>query len=126
MNKLLIAASLALLLGACAKDEAAAPASADAAPASAAPAPVTEPAADAAAAAAPVGTGMPQACEDYLTRAKACFAKSGGDASAAAFQQGVDQTRAQWESITDKAALETACKSANDQFGQTAAMLKCE
>ena len=113
MNKLMTVAALAVLLAACAKKEAEAPVAAE-------PAPVAE------AAAAPAASNLPQACEDYLARAKACFEKSGGNASAAAFQQGVDQARAQWESLSDKSGLEVACKTANDSFSQTAAMLKCE
>lgn len=116
MNKLVIAIALCAALAACKKEEAAAPA-ADAA----------APAADAAAtAAAPANSGLPQECEDYLNRAKACFAKSSGDAGAAAFQQGIDQSKAQWEAMADKSGLVAACKSANDQFTQTATMLKCE
>ncbi len=98
MNKLMTVAALAVMLAACGKKEAEAPA-ADAAPATTEAAPAADaaaPAADAAApaatdAAAPVASGLPQVCEDYLTRAKTCFEKSGGDASAAAFQQGVDR-----------------------------------
>ncbi|WP_162407513.1 DUF5339 domain-containing protein [Pseudoxanthomonas jiangsuensis] len=129
MNKLMTVAALAVLLAACAKKEAEAPAAetapAPAAEAAAAPA-AAEPAPVAADAAAPAASNLPQACEDYLARAKACFEKSGGNASAAAFQQGVDQARAQWESLSDKSGLEVACKTANDSFSQTAAMLKCE
>lgn len=137
MNKLLIAIALCAALAACKKDDAA-PADAAATPATdaAAPADATAPAADAMApaadaaaadaAAAPVAAGLPQECEDYLNRAKACFAKSGGNAAAAAFQNAVDQSKAQWEAMADKSGLPAACKSANDQFAQTATMLKCE
>jgi len=134
MNKLMTVAALAVLLAACAKNEAEAPvadAGTEAAPAAeaaateeAAAAPAEDAVADAAA--ADVGSGLPQACEDYLNRAKACFDKSSGNAAAAAFQQGVEQVRAQWDQVADKSALETACKAANDQFGQTASILKCE
>jgi len=145
MKKLIIAALFALLATACAKQEEAAPAADQAAATEAAPAADAAQSADAAAAdasaaadaaadasaaadaaAAPVDSGLPQACEDYLTRAKACFAKAGGNASAAAFQQGVDQAKAQWEAMADKTGLDAACQQANAQFAQTAAMLKCE
>ena len=137
MNKLVIAIALCAALAACNKEEAA-PAADTAAPAAdtaAAPAadtaaPATDPAApaaDAAAtAAAPTDSGLPQECEDYLNRAKACFAKSGGNAAASAFQQAVDQSKAQWEAMADKTGLPAACKQADEQFAQTAAMLKCE
>lgn len=114
MNKLLIAVALCAALTACKKEEAAPAAE-----------PMAQPTADAAV--APVESGLPQACEDYLNRAKACVDKSGGDAAAAAFQQGIDRTKAQWETMTaNAAALEQACTMANDQFAQTAAALKCE
>lgn len=135
MNKLMIAAALAVFLAACAKQEAEAPA-ADAAAATEAPAAeaaATEatdaaaaPAADAVADAAVDASGLPQACEDYLARAKACFDKAGANGAAAAFQQGVDQVKASWDQVADKSSLSTACQAANDQFAQTASMLKCE
>ena len=135
-NKLMTVAAIAVLLAACAKKEAEAPAADAAAPAAETAAPVTEAApaateaapADAAAAdaAAPVASGLPQVCEDYLARAKACFDKAGGNGSASAFQQGVDQVKAQWDQVADKSALEAGCKAANDQFAQTASILKCE
>lgn len=119
MNKLVIAIALCAALVACKKEEAPA-AAAPAADAAAAPA-------DAAAvAAAPAASGLPQECEDYLNRAKACFGKSGGNAAAAAFQQGIDQSKAQWEAMADKSGLAPACKQANDQFAQVVAALKCE
>jgi hypothetical protein len=142
MNKLLIALALGVALTACKKEDAAAPATDAAAPAAAsAPAiPANHPvlgtpaadaaaapaAADATAAAAPANSGLPKECEDYLNRTKACFAKAGGNAAAAAFQQGIDQTKSQWEAMADKSGLGAACKAANDAFAQTAAALKCE
>jgi len=102
MNKLLIAIALCAALAACKK----------------------EPAADTAAVSA--DSGLPQACQDYLNRAKACFAKSSGNAAAFAFQQAIDQSKAQWEAMPDKSGLAAGCKAANDQFAQTVAALKCE
>jgi len=122
MNKLVIALALCAALAACKKEEAPA-ADAVAAPAADAAA---APADAAAVAAAPAASGLPQECEDYLNRAKACFAKSGGNAAAAAFQQGIDQSKAQWEAMADKSGLAPACKQANDQFAQVVAALKCE
>jgi hypothetical protein len=140
MKKFVIAVALCAALAACKKEETVPPADAAAPAADAAPAatdtsaPATDaaaPAADAAApaadaAAAPANTGLPQECENYFNRAKACFAKSSGDAAATAFQQGIDQAKAQWEAMPDKSGLPAACTQANDQFAQTAAMLKCE
>jgi hypothetical protein len=134
MNKLVTAIALCAALAACNKEEAA-PAAETAAPAAdtaAAPAadataaPATDPAAPAADATTATDSSLPQECEDYLNRAKACFAKSGGNAAASAFQQAVDQSKAQWEAMADKTGLPAACKQADDQFAQTAAMLKCE
>lgn len=116
MKKLAIAIALCAALAACKKEEAAPAADTAAA----------TPADTAAVAAAPAASGLPQECEDYLNRAKACFAKSGGNAAAAAFQQGIDQSKAQWEAMADKSGLAPACKQANDQFAQVVAALKCE
>lgn len=110
-NKALILAVVLTGLVACGKKED------TAAPAATAPA--------ASATDTTVGSGLPQVCEAYLTRAKACFDKSNPQA-AAAFQQGVDQARGQWATMQDKTALEAGCKSANDQFSQVVAALKCE
>ncbi len=118
MNKLMIAVALCAALAACKKEEAApAPAAEAATPAAEAAAPAD---------AAPVASNLPQACEDYLTRAQACFDKSSGNAASAALKQAFDTTRASWESAADKSVLGDACKMANDQFAQTATMLKCE
>lgn len=111
-NALILAVALTGLVACGKKDDTAA--SATPTPAAAAPA-----------AAAGIGAGLPQACEAYLTRAKACFDKSNPQ-TAAAFQQGVDQAKAQWASMQDKTALETGCKQANDQFAQVVSALKCE
>lgn len=125
-NALILAVALTGLVACGKKDEAAAPATPApeaAAPTAAAPdtaAPTTAaPAADAGMA------GLPQSCEAYLARAKACFDKSNPQ-TAAAFQQGVDQAKAGWATMQDKTALEAGCKSANDQFAQVASALKCE
>ena len=91
MKKFVIAVALCAALAACKKEEpvpadAAAPAADAAAPATDAAAPAADaaaPAADAAAAAAPANSGLPVECENYLNRAKACFAKSSGNAAAA-------------------------------------------
>ena len=116
MKHLLITLMCGIALCACAKKEDAKTANA-AAPASEAPA---------AAATAPANTGLPAECEDYMNRVKACVAKSSGNAGAAQFQQMLDQSKSQWEATADKASLIPACKAANEQFAQTAAMLKCE
>ena len=122
MNKLLIAIALCAALAACKKEDAA-----PAADTAATPAADSAAAMPADTAAAPVNAGLPADCEQYLNRAKACFAKANPQ-MAAQFQQAIDQSTSKWESMngTDSAAVVQACKQANDQFSQTVAMLKCE
>ena len=130
IHHLLVAASLAALLASCARQEDASPAdatadaTADAAAATDA-APADTAAATDAAATTAVDSGLPQACEDYLNRTKACLAKANPQA-AAAYQQGIDQTKASWDAMADKSGLTAACTAANDAFAQTAAALQCE
>lgn len=113
MNKLWIAIALVAVLAACKKEEAA---SADA---STAPAEVAD------VATAPVNAGLPTECEDYLNRAKACFAKANPQ-MAASFQQSIDTVKGQWDAVADKSTLVEACKQANDQFAQVVTALSCE
>jgi hypothetical protein len=125
MNKLVIAIALCAALAACKKEEAPAAdaAATPAADTAAAPAAsTTEPAAPAAA----VGASLPKECQDYLARAKACFTKAGNPAAVQAFDQAIAQAETQWNQMADKSQLGPVCKSANDQFSQTATMLKCE
>ncbi|WP_242112637.1 hypothetical protein [Luteimonas aquatica] len=120
MNKLVIAIALCAALAACKKEEAPA---ADAAAAPAAEAPAAE---AAAAPAATPGSTLPQECQDYLARARACFSKAGNAAAVSAFDGAVKQAEAQWNQMADKSQLGPVCKNANDQFSQQAAALKCE
>jgi len=116
MKHHLIALACCVALAACAKNEAPKDTG-------------SEPGAPATAAAevpAPADNGLPAECESYIARFKACMTKAGGDGMAAQFQQALDQSKAQWEATADKASLIPACKAANDQFAQTAAILKCE
>ena len=132
-TNLLLAVALAVVLTACAKPEAQAPAAVDAAPAAEA---TTDAAvegaevADAAEATADVGaidgSDMPQACADYLARARACFEKAGSNAALASFQQGVDMAEAEWNKVADKTALASACTTANEHFAAAASALQCE
>lgn len=133
MNKLIIAVALCAALAACKKDDAApADTTVPATDTAAAPADAAAtPAADAAAApatdaAAPAQAGLPQACEDYINRVKACVAKSGGDAAASQFQATLDQNKAQWEAVADKTVVAAQCTQANDMFAQQAAVMKCD
>jgi hypothetical protein len=139
MNKLLIAIALCTALVACKKDDAA-QASAEAVEAAATATAAAEDARDAAVEAvsdavdateaaveeAAASASLPQACDDYIQRAQACFDKSAGNVAMAAIKQSFDSVRAEWDKVPNKEVLGDACKLANDNFAQTAAMLKCE
>ena len=118
-TNLMLATALALVLAACAKQEAPAPAAADASVDAA------EAAGEAVADAA-TGSDLPQACSDYLARARACFEKAGSNAALASFQQGVDMAEAEWKKVADKTALASACTTANEHFAAAASALQCE
>ena len=122
--RLLTAAALcaALAVSACGKKEEA-PAADAAAPEAAAPA-----ASDMAAPAAATGDAtVPAECNAYLDAVAACTAKlSNSNAAAAqAMQQAADQTRATWATITDQAALASACKASTDAFKASATASGC-
>lgn len=77
-------------------------------------------------AAQPVIAVLPKVCEDYLARAEACLAKSSGAQAVRGFRQSLQQARAQWQTMADKASLATSCEQATAQFGQITMLLKCE
>ncbi len=126
MNKLVIAIALCAALAACKKEEAPAADAAATPAADTAAAPAASTTEPAAAPAAAVGASLPKECQDYLARAKACFTKAGNPAAVQAFDQAIAQAETQWNQMADKSQLGPVCKSANDQFSQTATMLKCE
>src|SRR5690606_14860675 len=99
---------------ACAKQEAPAPAAADASGDAA------EAAGEAVADAA-TGSDLPHACSDYLARARACFEKAGNNAALAACQEGVDMAEAEWNKAADKSALASACALANVDYAAAGA-----
>lgn len=121
-RKVIFALAFCAALAACNKQEAAAPASETAAPA--APATDAAPAAEGAAPAA-AASDLPQACNDYVARAEACFAKAAPDA-AAMMRTSFDATVAEWKKAEDKSSLGDACKQMNDMFAETAKALSCE
>src|SRR5690606_1494986 len=75
---------------------------------------------------AATGSDLPQACSDYLARARACFEKAGNNAALASFQEGVDMAEAEWNKVEDKSALASACEMANDNFAAAVTALQCE
>ncbi|MFA9439147.1 DUF5339 family protein [Uliginosibacterium sp. sgz301328] len=109
----------AAMLGACTKKEEAAPASAPAAAASSAAA------AESSVAAAT--EALPAECEDYIKQVNACVEKIGGGNAAVAstIKQQMDQTRASWAQISDKAALGAACKQSADAFAASGKAMGC-
>ncbi len=127
INKLAIAASLTVLLAACAKDEAAPAADAATADTAAAVDAAAADSADAVEAAAAGDSDLPQACADYLARAEACFSSASNMPAemVTAMRDSFDQARAAWAGI-DSATLSQACNTANDAFAQTVAALQCE
>ena len=117
--RLFTAAALcaALAVSACQKKEEA-PAAAPDDAAEAAPA-----AADAAMPAA--ASGVPAECQGYLDAIEACAKKveASSPAAAAALRQSGEATRASWASVTEQAALASACRTSTEQMkAQNAAM----
>ena len=127
LRKLLVAgvAVAALSMAACQKPadksasaDSASTAAPAAAPAAAAPAP------------APIAMvdtgGLPAECDAYFKKVDACVAKAGAsNPMAGSFKTAEDSARKQWSTMTDKAALASACKQADTAFDQQAAALHC-
>ncbi|MBB4866522.1 membrane-bound lytic murein transglycosylase B [Pseudomonas nitritireducens] len=129
MKKLFILFAACAMLAACDKkdestSQSAAPAASSQSSASPASTPAAAPAAPAAPQASAASSELPKECDDYVARVKACVTKAGG--AAAQFDQALEQSKAQWNAVSDKSQLVAGCKAANDQFGQMAAALKCE
>jgi len=80
-------------------------------------------------AASTAANALPQVCSDYLDKATACYKKAGPQFAQAA--QAIEQSKATWSQQLsaanyDKAALESACKTASDAFDKMKPMLKCD
>ena len=112
----------ALALSACQKK-------AETPPADTAAADATAPAAaDAATDAAMTPTsGTPAECQAYLDRVNACTTKLSSSNAMVAEQmrKSMETTKASWASITDQAALASACKQADDAYQSTASAMGC-
>ena len=96
MNKLLVLLVMVVSISACGKKDAVSSAAAD----------------------------LPKECSDYLTMVSACMSKQGGP-TADALKSSMDQTKAAWASVGDKAALASSCKAINEAFAAQAAAMKC-
>lgn len=118
LSSMLIAMlAAAAMLGACAKKEEAAPAPAVEAASATASESSTAAATDA----------LPAECEAYIKQVNACVEKIGGGNAAVAdtIKQQMEQTRASWAQISDKAALGSACKQSEDAFAASSKAMGC-
>jgi len=70
-----------------------------------------------------VGADIPAACAAYFKRTEACYAAAG--TAIAGMQGAIEQSRAQMLEMPAQ-EMEASCKTANDEFTQTAVALKCE
>ncbi len=70
---------------------------------------------------------IPHECQEYLDAVQACVnhLSSSNPAVATQFRNSMDQTRATWSSITDQAALASACTTAKNAFTSTSHAMGC-
>lgn len=131
-NVLALAALTALSLAACkpADDAPAADAAsgvtatADTAPADAAPAAPADTTGTAGTDTVDAGTGVPE-CDQYLEKVYACISDKVPEAQREMMKQGIEQSKAGWSAVADKAALAAQCKTAMDQAKAGYAALGC-
>lgn len=102
-------------------EPAAAPAE-PAAPAAEPAAPAEEPAAEPAATADSTGVAE---CDEYLEKVLACYEQHIPAGQREAMVSGLDQVKAGWAQIEDKAALAEACKQAMDAAKQQFGAMGC-
>lgn len=124
LNALFLAAAATLILAACKPADKAADAAAPATEATAA-----APATDASAAAPTVdtvnaSTGVPE-CDTYLEKVYACISDKMPEAQRDMMKQGIEQSKASWSAVTDKAALAAQCKTAMDQAKASYGAMGC-
>lgn len=123
LNALFLAAAGTLILAACKPADKPADATAPATEATAAPA------TDASAAAPTVdtvnaSTGVPE-CDTYLEKVYACISDKMPEAQRDMMKQGIEQSKASWSAVTDKAALAAQCKTAMDQAKASYGAMGC-
>jgi metal-dependent amidase/aminoacylase/carboxypeptidase family protein len=63
-------------------------------------------------------TGVAE-CDDYLNKVMACIKDKVPESQRAAMEQAIQQSKASWASIQDKAALAQSCKAASEQAKAT-------
>lgn len=82
---------------------------------------------DAAAPASATASNLPAECQAYLTAVQACVDRlsANNPSVAAQFRTTMDSTRASWASVTNQAALGTACTAATNAFNGSASAMGC-
>jgi len=120
-NVLALAALTTLSLAACKPADAPAVETADSAAAPVETVPV-EPAVTTAAIDA--GTGVAE-CDQYLEKIYACISDKVPEAQRDMMKQGIEQSKASWAAVTDKAALAAQCKTAMDQAKSAYSAMGC-
>ena len=124
LNALFLAAAATLVLAACKPADKPADA---AAPATEAPAAEVTAAAGTIAPAtdmANASTGVPE-CDTYLEKVYACISDKVPEAQRDMMKQGIEQSKAGWSAVTDKAALAAQCKTAMDQAKTSFGAMGC-
>jgi hypothetical protein len=69
-------------------------------------------------------TGVAE-CDEYLTKVMACVEDKIPEAQRAMIKKSIDDSKAQWAAVPDKAALATQCKTAMDQAKQSFGAMGC-
>lgn len=119
LNALFLAAAATLVLAACKPADKPADATAPAEEATAI-ASEAAPTADTVNA----GTGVPE-CDTYLEKVYACISDKVPEAQRDMMKQGIEQSKAGWSAVTDKAALAAQCKTAMDQAKASFGAMGC-
>ncbi|RQW45299.1 hypothetical protein [Novosphingobium sp. LASN5T] len=70
-------------------------------------------------------TGVAE-CDDYLNKVMACIKDKVPESQRAAMEQAIQQSKASWASIQDKAALAQSCKAASEQAKATYSAMGCK
>lgn len=109
--KAMMALAALTMVSACGKEEA--PKADDAA--------ATAPAATSTAS---VETGVPE-CDQYLTKVMACVKDKVPEAQRKMLEDGINQSKASWASVTDKTQLAATCKAAMDQAKASYSAMGC-
>jgi hypothetical protein len=69
-------------------------------------------------------TGVAE-CDEYLTKVMACVEDKVPEAQRAMMKKGIEDSKASWAAVPDKAALAGQCKAAMDQAKASYAAMGC-